>query len=197
MCRKIWRFIQYYAVPVILGLLATFLSIYYVSTLNKPEYAALVIALLGIFFTLWLAVIRDIANTRKNRLSILSQLNLELQQNRNALNSILVNEKEEEGSSNPAPLRINVWSAAITSPHFPWIKTDIVNDLLSIYGRIDTANYYADVFKNTTYFSGSNMQQPNVLSVNLQSLYVSIAKVALGQIDSVIARLSKEIENLN
>lgn len=193
---RLWHFILYYILPAILALAAIVLSVYYIATLNKAEYTALIIALLGIFFTVWLKIVTEVSDRRKYRLALLSQIKLELSQNKNTLASILNIEREHQGSSNPAPLRINIWSAATSSLYFPWLDTKLVDDLLSIYGRLDAANYYAEIFKTATYSSQGTTYQADELSNNSRSMYISIATVVSTQINQALLKISKAIEKL-
>jgi len=194
--KRIWRATKRFIIPFIVTLVGIFSMVWTISRLGKPEYAALVIALMGIAFTAWWDAYKEIVNRRRNRLALLSQLSTELKQNKNVINSILETENQHSGSSNPAPLRIHAWLAATASPYFAWIDSKMIADLISIYGRLDTANYYADVFKTIAYAPQEITWNAEQSSRNARELYLTIIGIVSAQIDEVLSKLSAEIEEL-
>ena len=194
--RRLWLRIKYFIFPCIVTTVLIIVMIWTVSRLNKPEYAALVIALMGIAFTFWWDAYKEIVNRRRSRLTLMSQLMVELKQNSNTINSILDIEKRELQSSLPAPLRTVAWVAAAASPYFVWIKGEIVDNLISIYGRLDAANYYADIFKMTSYSAGGTTYEADSQAKDARELYISIVTVVSKQINQVLSLINNEIEEI-
>lgn len=194
--KRIWRTTKRFIIPFIVTLVGIFSMVWTISRLGRPEYAALVIALMGIAFTAWWDAYKEIVNRRRNRLALLSQLSTELKQNKNVINSILETEEQGSGSSNPAPLRIHAWLAVTASPYFVWIDSKTVDDLISIYGRLDTANYYADVFKMIAYAPQEITYEAGKSSKDARELYLTIIGVVSRQIDEILSKFSAAIEEL-
>jgi len=195
--RRIWRRAIYLLVPFILGLVTVFSILWIISNLQRPEYVAAVIAVMGFAFTLWLEAFREISNRIKNKLGLLSQLKIELTQNSYDIKSVLETcGQRGEASSNPAPLRTHAWSAATSSPYFTRIDINIVNEMISIYNRLDAANYYADIFKLVEYSPQGTTLQADQTAANSRHLYIEIVEVVSGQIDTLLAKIEEQIEKL-
>ncbi len=177
------------SVPFILALVTVFSLVWTISKLQRPEYAALVIALVGFAFTLWLEAFREMSNRRRNKLGLLSQLRIELTQNNTDIKSVLETyEQIGEKPCNPAPLRTHAWLAAISSPYFTLIDASMIDGLISIYNRLDAANYHADVFKLIKYSPQETTWEAGQEAFLSRDLYVKIVKVIADQIDYVSAR---------
>ena len=193
--KRIRRAIRHLIILVLVTLVAVFSVVWTVSRLDRPEYSALVIALMGIFFSIWWDDYKENRNGRRAKLALLSQISVELNQNKNAINSVLGTEKDDARNSNPAPLRTNAWLAASASPYFTWIDAKMVHDLISVYGRLDLANYLADIFK-TTKHSPRSTYEGNDMSEWSRDLYLTIIRVVSDQIDQALSGISSEIEEL-
>jgi len=168
-----------------------------ISELQRPEYAAAVIAVMGFAFTLWLEAFREISNRVRNKLGLLSQLKTELTQNSHNIKSFLETcEQMGEQSSYPIPLKTQAWLAATSSPHFTRIDTKMVDELIGIYNRLDEANYYADIFKLVEYSPQGTTYQADRTAGDSRRLYKEIVKGVSEHIDSLLTIFEKQIEKL-
>jgi hypothetical protein len=194
---RIWRIAKKLLVPFILSLATIFSILWIISGLQRPEYTAVVIAVMGFAFTLWLEAFREMSNRIRNKLGLLSQLRIELTQNSHDVKSFLETcEQMGEASSYPAPLKTHAWLVATSSPYFTKIDTSMVNELISIYDRLDAANYYADIFKLVTYSPQGTTLEANQTTNNSRRLYLEIVRGVSGHIDSLLAIIEKQIEKL-
>jgi len=194
---RIWRRATNVLVHFVLGFATVFLMFWTVSILHSPEYSALVIALMGILFTLWREAFREMSNRIRNKRGLLSQLKMELTQNSHAIKSFLeTREQMGEQSSHPATLRTHAWLAATSSPYFASIDTKMVDELIGIYNRLDEANYYSDIFKLVQYSPQGTTYQADQTAGDSRHLYIEIVKLVSDQIDRLLATIEKEIEKL-
>lgn len=192
---RIRRIVRNVLIPFILGLATVLLMFWTVSKLHSPEYSALVIAVMGLAFTLWLEAFREISNRIRNKRGLLSQLRIELIQNKQDIKSVLENCEQSIEASIPAPLRTHAWLAATSSPYFTSIDSSTVDELINIYNRLDAANYYADIFKRVKYSPQAGAYALQTADSS-QRLYVTIVRVASGQIDTLLAKIEEQINKL-
>jgi len=180
-----------------MGLVTVLLIFWTISKLQRPEYAAAVIAVMGFAFTLWLEAFREISDRVRNKLGLLSQLKMELRQNSHSIKSFLETcEQMGEQSSYPVPLKANAWLAATSSPYLMRIDTKVVDDLVAVYNRLDAANYYADIFKLVGYSPQGTTYQADKTAGDSRRLYRELVSGVSDRIDSLLTVFEKEIEKL-
>jgi len=194
---RLWRRTKNLLAPFIMGLVTVLLIFWTISKLQRPEYAAAVIAVMGFAFTLWLEAFREISNRIRNKLGLLSQLRIELTQNSHDIKSFLETcEQMGEQSSHPVPLKTHAWLAATSSPYFTMIDTTMVDELIGIYNRLDEAGYYADIFKLVEYSPQGTTYQADRTAGDSRHLYKQIVEGVSAHIDSLLTTIVKQIEKL-
>lgn len=195
--KRIRRRAKHFVIPFLVGFGVVWAVFDIISRLQRPEYAAVVIAVFGFGFTLWLEAFREISNQIRHKLGLLSQLRIELRQNEYDIKSVLDSCRANgEELLNPAPLRTHAWLAATASPYFAKVDGETVDQLIQIYNGLDVANYYAGVFKHVAYSPQAIDWDARQMAESSRRMYVDIVTVVSGQVGGLLRTMEARIEQL-
>jgi len=181
----------FFALVVVVGTLVT--------VYGGPAYLALVIAISGPVLAFWWDSHKENNNRKRGIQSILAQLHVELTQN--IIDIQQKRERRRQGVRVDANiLRSSAWLVATASPYFIYLRKRTVDNLISIYNRIDSANYFANIIFslecNPTAHTLSGWQSKPTASDAIENAYHEYLKrceVLTVEIPQVLGEISTDL----